>query len=393
VKKIIIILTFVIVCVLFVSFTSRFSQSVYASTPYACTWTGDGTNNNFSNQYNWSGCNDNSPQPEDNDNLIFSSISKTIILNNDISNLQLNSILFSGPYSGNLTIEGSSFNLSNGIVDSSSGINLANEINTKINLTNSQTFDISSSNDYLTLNTINLDIYSLTLNANSNNGFSINGGLTGSGNLTVDGVGNLLNMTSPSPNFDGSTFINNGVLVQIADPSLDSLGDGLITINNGGALEIESPNSTATFNNPLNINGLGDPDIGAYGAVISCLGNLDGCTTSNNTTLYLTGKITSGDSEVVNGDHKVIGYAYIANFMIYNCGLINDLTAAPESNTNVEFTCPIVTSPVSTNNKIINSPNTGFGVSTNNPIKTIITFILLSICILVVGKLMPYYRK
>src|SRR5665213_2894628 len=66
-----------------------------AAGPYTCTWTGAGTDANFSTAANWSGCNSAAPVAGDNDNLVFDNSSAATSFgdpNNDISGLNVTSI-------------------------------------------------------------------------------------------------------------------------------------------------------------------------------------------------------------------------------------------------------------------------------------------------------------
>ena len=77
---------------------------------------------------NWSGCNGSSPQPSDNDSLVFdnSTVSGTQNLNNDISNLSVGNIDFTGSNNtSNYDISGNAITVTNGVTDNTVSSDLA----------------------------------------------------------------------------------------------------------------------------------------------------------------------------------------------------------------------------------------------------------------------------
>src|SRR5665213_2738052 len=96
---------------------------VYAAGPFTCTWTGGGTDSNFSTAANWSGCNSAAPQPADGDALIFDDTTATNVSPvNDLVGANFSSITFQGDgTNGSFDISGTAFNLSGNITVASGG--------------------------------------------------------------------------------------------------------------------------------------------------------------------------------------------------------------------------------------------------------------------------------
>lgn len=220
--------------------TVGFAGTAFAAAPYTCTWTG-ATNNNFSNAGNWSGCNSAAPQPGDDDNLVFNntSLSSNVTLTDDISNLALTNITFSGTNAYTFTITPSS--------------------NQSITLTSGVTSNISN-NSYPT-QTINTPIIisgNQTLSVATKGQLELTGGVQGSGNITISASGNGAIQINNSPNYTGTISDGTGDLTLDASTGPFTM-TGSVHITNGASLALsDDAGNNESFTFPLSISGNGD---------------------------------------------------------------------------------------------------------------------------------------
>lgn len=262
--------------------------STSAMAANSCTWTG-ATNTFWGTASNWSGCGGTFPQ--NGDSLVFNTTfvasPSNGLLYNDISDLQVSSILFtgSGMYGFNITGDDISLNASLADISDSS-----NNLNLTTTLTNDATFtvgpvgllNLGSSSNSLTIGN-----HSVTVIGGR---FQFEGPIIGTGtiNFNTSTTANFMNGNSPS--FSGPVKINGGrMIINAADEH--PLGTGPLTISYGGILQ-ESFNtaSTYTLSNDITMEGDGGGNNGAI--------NLHDFT-GGTSTLTLTGNLTlTGDAKI-----------------------------------------------------------------------------------------------
>lgn len=224
-----------------------------------CTWIGPATGT-WSTAANWSGCG--SVAPQNGDSLVFDSTSFSSnppTLTNDIANLQLNNISFTGTGIFPFDVFGNGISLSGGITDASlAGASLG----MNITLTASQTF---SSSALIDLDGTTLAMGNFNLHAVGTSGGEVDffSALTGTGTLTFDSGSGSNSIDSNNPGFSGPLNINSGRLI-INASNTNQLGTGMVTIASGASLQ-ESINSNGTYSiaNPITLGGTGTGSTGA----------------------------------------------------------------------------------------------------------------------------------
>lgn len=227
------------------------------SPPTTKTWTGAGTDFNWSTAANWSPAG----APVAGNALVFPDSAARKIINNDTAaGTTYRSISITGPASG-YEILGNAIALSSGITaDNNTGF-AANRIEFAITLTASQTFTVSG--QYLSLDApINLGSNTLTLStAASPVGViqfdAINGG---TGGVTANGSGQVsigANCSYSGPTtINGGTFLVGGVggglnsagTVTVSGGTLllaNSVSAGSVTVANGATLSLAGANEIA----------------------------------------------------------------------------------------------------------------------------------------------------
>lgn len=245
------------------------SGYVAKAAPDTCTWTGAGTNTNFSTAANWSGC-DAGNIPENGDALIFPSSVATDkrIANNDLTSLSLSGIIFSGTHTTGTfnmySVRGNPITLSGNIVNSS---DYSAEIQNSLILSTNITINSATSRLILgtsgSVETLNTQTFSLTLAGNSDSATSINLGLRGSGSVIAGSKKQQIN--SSGTGFTGAVTVPAGSGLALAKN--DALGTTSgVTVSSGAELVLVSTQDTS-FNFPLTIGGVGLTD-GAYNGAI-----------------------------------------------------------------------------------------------------------------------------
>jgi hypothetical protein len=194
----------------------------------------------FSTAANWNtaaDCSSGTNQaPAGGEDLVFDSanITTATSLNNDVSNLSVESMTFTGN-TNSYTITGNAMTLTGAAAGlTQSGTNLPH-LNVALTLTGSQTFTTGAE-------------------------MSLGGALSGSGNITMAGSGTLDLVTSPS--YSGTLTDATGI-VSLSNTS-GTFAFGTITVTSGGALTLtNTATGDATFTFPLNLGGTGSGSIKA----------------------------------------------------------------------------------------------------------------------------------
>lgn len=232
------------------------------------TWTGVGSNTNFSTAENW----DIAPALDGSDELVFpTSATGSHSPNNDLTNKSFVSVTFSGDTTGtNYVLSGNSFTLTGGITSNGSAVN---KITAPIVFTGDQTITVGVWSD-LNLSSI----------------------VSGGGNLTKAGTGYLelegVNI------FTGNLTIGAGV-VYVRDKSGLGTDAGGTIVEDGAALSIvlAEEDKNVTITEPFTLNGLSSNDLAQLSIVAVC--GYEYCTDSD---IALSGTITLGADTAINSD-------------------------------------------------------------------------------------------
>lgn len=215
--------------------TVGFTGVAHAAT-YTCTWTGGGSDSNFSTAANWSGCNSAAPQAGDSNDFVFdnTSLSADATLNNDVTGLTANSITFSGSGSHNFKINGSALTLVGNVTISSAQVA---EIVTPLTL-----------NGSVNISTVaNSELY-------------LGGIIGGNGALTKAGTGSI---ALGNTNTYTGNFTANAGSVYAFDSAAFGAAANLVTINDGADLTLNAAEA-ATFANSFTFTGASSAPSGTY---------------------------------------------------------------------------------------------------------------------------------
>jgi hypothetical protein len=276
------------------STTKQPATSAPVTTPAVTdTWTGAGSNSNWSTASNWS-----NGVPATNYSLIFNLAPNTssgeLTSNNDLTGLTLNSLTFEGGTPNahgdeEISLTGNPISLSNGIIDTTQA-DVGSSITFGVSLTSNQTFNLngnlgfdpaSSSN----LASTDLNLGSNTLTITGSNGISFNY-LSGAGTLIVNptnGDTAVIGVGQPSPNFTGSVKVEAGLFAVTYG---NSLGTATINVSNGATLRIVTSSSSSPLANNINLAGKGNADSsGNYFGAINIVGSSQSVTLSGKITL------------------------------------------------------------------------------------------------------------
>jgi autotransporter-associated beta strand protein len=222
------------------------------------TWTGGGSDKNWSTAANWAG----GVAPSSGDDLVFPSGAAQLSNNNDYTaGTTFHTLTFTG---SGYTIGGNALTLSAGITaseESPTSGTVTNTINPNIKLGAAQTFTDLYPNTILWVNGT-LDNNGNLLTVDGSGQTSLGAKVTGSGGITKTGTG-LLELRSNSSDYTGTTTINRGIVNIWNNASLGSTSGGTV-VNPGGMLTSGSPVIITTAE-PLTISGTGVGG-GVYGS-------------------------------------------------------------------------------------------------------------------------------
>jgi hypothetical protein len=264
--------------------------------PYTCTWTGTGGNSNFSTAENWSGCNSAAPQPGDSDNLVFdnTSLTATATLNNDIANLTVGNIEFTGSNTSYADVlSGNTITITGGVTDST--VDGYTGIANTLIISGNQTFSSANQTNYQVLQ--------------------------GSGNITVTG-GGIAAFDEPGNSqtlsgYTGAISSTNSIIQLSAYGTFND--SGMVSVSGSATLDLFSNiyrGGTITYDVPIELSGNGNNKWAAL--------NLDGGQ-GNATTNTLSGAVTLNSDIQVTADQD--NTLDITGLVSYNGYTINSVGA------------------------------------------------------------------
>jgi hypothetical protein len=319
-----------------------------------CTWTGSGSDDNWSTTANWSGCG--GAAPANGDNLVFPGTASRKLNVNNLSGRTFANITFSGTTSG-FNLSGNAFTLTGGITDNGTATNSGNSIYNDITFSGDQSIGgTHSTSGGVTLvlgdnsapGTTTLSSGTLTVTGSPS--VTFNSALSGSGNLIFESTGGG-GLTHAASGFSGNTTLRNNTFVSTTDDSVSALGTGHITVESGSTLSMISNQSSVTLPNAFTLAGNG---IGNVGALSVALGSCPGGTCSSSAEVKLAGSLTlTGNTSVsAAGSRFVVAGTYTPNGFT--------LTALTNSTLVLPSTTPAP-----------KAPNTGFAAVQSNPLVTL----------------------
>ncbi len=340
-----------------------------------CTWTAAGDGTSWSQSSNWSGC---GGAPQNGDDLVFDTavLGATSHPTNDISNLQVGSLAFTGTGMYPYHISGNPITLGSGITDNSQ---TGGSLNLDITLTANQTFtthgltDIESSTTGLTIGAYTLNV----VNTGSGSGVGLYAHIIGTGAINFSSSGdNFINNNNPS--YSGPITVNSGILI-INASNTNQLGTGPLTIADGASLQ-ESINSNGTYSiaNPITVMGAG---AGGAGAII-----VHGYSS--------TGTVNFNGPETLAGDTQVGLTSANADFAgsVGGCGY--GLGSVPGSSGtlsgNLAGSC--VVASAGGNSTVPSAPSTGLGAPGSSE-ALVTTLALATLPIALLGAAYAYRRQ
>jgi autotransporter-associated beta strand protein len=261
-----------------------------SDSPGPPTWTGNGTNTNWSNGANWSG----GVAPQAGDSIVFGPGASQLTSTNDLpAGTQFASITLTG---GGYSISGNAVSLTGGLDDSGATGN--NTVALPITLTQDETFQAPSGSTSLTLSgTIANGGFVLTFGG-GNGQLTSSGVISGAGSLVVNTPGTTT-LSGAGNTYTGTTTVQSGTLVLAkssgnAVPATLVLSAGSITVRLTAGNQIAAA-AAVTVNSGalLDLNNNSD----TFGALTLNAGSLS----TGTGTATLNGDVTSTGASSVSG--------------------------------------------------------------------------------------------
>ena len=318
---------------LVVAFSSVLTLIVPATTYAAgqtCTWTGAGSDANFSTVENWSGCG--GAAPTNNDSIVFNGASTTdvVTVTNDINGLIVDGITVNSSearryiIAGNLTI--------NGDITADSFVRFSGT------LTLSKNVNVIGDLEFSSGSVINTAGYNLT----KMGGYLYAGSvISGSGSIVVSGNGAHIIFMGNATAFTGAIQSSGGGSIAVNASAISA--SSAITISSGSTLFLCGFNG-ASIENSLTIGGSGSEGYGGaiYTGSAVC-GNSGGAGAIGDSptavvptaSVNWTGPITLTSDTVVSGygEFKIAGTLSGAFTVTQKSGTVGKVTVAASTNT------------------------------------------------------------
>ena len=318
---------------LVVAFSSVLTLIVPATTYAAgqtCTWTGAGSDANFSTVENWSGCG--GAAPTNNDSLVFEGASTTDVVTatNDIDGLVVDGItLTTSPgrkyvIAGNLTLNGDI--TASDFPSFSGSLTLAKDISVLGDLKFSEGSTLVTAGHTLT---------------KSGGYFYMSSDVTGAGAIVASGNGAHIVFMGGMTAFTGAIQSLGGSSILVNPGAISA--SSAITISSGSTLFLCGFNG-ASVQNPLTIGGSGSEGYGGaiYTATSACGSSGGAGATGDSPTAVVptasvnwTGPITLTSDTVVSGygEFKIAGTLSGAFTVTQKSGTVGKVTVAASTNT------------------------------------------------------------
>jgi len=275
------------------AFITSLTALFFVAAPHAFaatrTWTGSGSDNNFTTAANWGGT-----APVDGDDLIFpANVTKLTANNDNTVGTSFNSITFNGTatQASNYTISGNAFLVVAGITNSMTGSFLKSQtISANTILGGSQSFTAASSASLTFTAALNLSTFNLNFVADA---FSqITGVISGSGTLTKSGSSSL-GLSGDNGSYPGAIVVSTGGLDIYNANSLGSPVAGT-TVASGANLFVDYASTDVSLAEPLTLSGDGT------NPAIYFASNADSIT---NITYTFSGAVTLNTDVIFNGNY------------------------------------------------------------------------------------------
>lgn len=318
---------------LVVAFSSVLTLIVPATTYAAgqtCTWTGAGSDANFSTIENWSGCG--GAAPTNNDSIVFNGASTTDVVTatNDINGLIVDGITVNSSearryiIAGNLTINGditaNSFARFSGTLTLSKNVNVIGDL------------------EFISGSVINTAGYTLT----KMGGYLYAGSvISGSGSIVASGNGAHIIFMGNATAFTGAIQSSGGGSIAVNASAISA--SSAITISSGSTLFLCGFNG-ASIENSLTIGGSGSEGYGGaiYTGSAVCSNSGGAGAIGDSPTAVVptasvnwTGPITLTSDTVVSGygEFKIAGTLSGAFTVTQKSGTVGKVTVAASTNT------------------------------------------------------------
>lgn len=297
------------------------------------TWTGGGDGTSFSDTANWS----TAAAPQDGDVITFSHTGLTAqqVLNNDISNLSLDGITFTGNATNyySYTLQGNDITLTGDITNTTTGTEAGYIVPTvQVNITLGGSVGVSKTNIGVNGATLALGSHALTYSGAANCGLTIFSNISGSGALNLTGTG--VNVRGTNSSYTGPINVSAGS-ARLA-PSALGTSAGATTLSGSADLAIVHT-SDVTSGEPFSLGGSGS---------FAAAQNYYGCSGGSGpaVSLTLTGGVTLTSNMVYEGENNlVINNPYTTNGFSFTVGGgISGTLTTPEG----EATAPEQTIPL-----------------------------------------------
>jgi autotransporter-associated beta strand protein len=261
--------------------------------PLPFTWTGGGTNGNWSNPQNWSG----GVAPGAGADLIFGPSAARLTNNNDLpAGTAFGSITFS---SAGYTITGNNIVLAGGL-DASSSTG-ANSFGLNATVSGAETFLAGNGAADLTVGgTVSESGFALVIGG-GNGRIELTNAISGSGGLSIANSGTTT-LSGPGNSFSGVTTAQSGTLLLQcssgnAIPGNLSIAAATVRLNNSNQI-VDSATVTLTGSGTLDTNSNSD--------TIAALSLGSNSITTGSGTLTVTGNVTDGGASTISG-HLALG--------------------------------------------------------------------------------------
>jgi autotransporter-associated beta strand protein len=259
------------------------------------TWSGGGwPNANWNTSANWGGA-----TPGNGDTLIFPADTFTLLCTNNIANLTLKQIRFTGYYGG-YDIRGNAFTLTNSIVATNSFV----------------------TNPIVTIeNNITLATADVTVNVAGGNSLTLEGTLSGSVGVNKAGLGTLTLSGSSANTYGGLTTVNEGELDlnKTTGSAIPAYGPGLVIGDGIGTDTVRCLNNYQIWSivTPTTINSSGVLDLNGHvdeAAPLSLNGGSITTGSAGQFRLYGTVTILSAATATISGNVLLDSGVVINNY-------------------------------------------------------------------------------